>query len=162
MDNSEQTLADNSEQTRAPNDFGNLYDDFWPLVPEGIYTAGYVGYDLAYAFSEPRLFLEVVLLDPGDNFGKHLFRAYRMLKIWPGRKKGPKFKYARHSDFIFEMCRIGGERIKRPDRVTPNLLRDITFKARVETVESDYKQREKPEQLQYSVIREILGVDAGR
>jgi hypothetical protein len=138
-------------------------NDDRPLIPEGEYCAVFVRTETASLRmfrGAPKLFITVRLVDPGPMHGVELYRGYRVqtLKSAPGRNGS--FRPGRRSEVYISLCRLTGEKL-RLDRISvKEILRDRLLRVRVRTIKTDYKGRELPECLWYSVIDEILSRDA--
>jgi len=137
-----------------PNQYVTVVGRQWPLIPEGIYQAGYVKHDFQPAFGVPRVFVHFKILDMGEWFETVLYRTYRLESLKNPGRKNSAFRVGRRSDFVHEMALVTNRRV---DRIRPNDFEGLLLKAKVATVTEDYKQRHMPKPLQYSVIREIIG-----
>ena len=143
-----------SEVASFSNQFVTVVGREWPLVPEGIYQAGYVKHDFECAFGVPRLFVHFKILDMGEYFEKILYRAYRLRSIKSPGRKNSAFTVGRRSDLVRELALVTN---RRADRLQPTDFEGMLLNVKVETVTKDYEQRIIPEPLHYSVIREIMG-----
>ena len=63
----------------------------WPRVPDGIYVARYLGHECVEMDSfgkAPRVFVHLKIIDPGEHFGKVLYRAYSVRRFKSSQRKG--------------------------------------------------------------------------
>ena len=105
----------------------------------------------------PKLILVFRILDHGPHFGRHLYRCYNIKGFTKRNEIIPK---GWHSDYVREYSKLFS---------APRKLRDVgirpyknkVFICKVRTVQKDYKQRPLPEDMQYSVIDELLDVKVG-
>jgi hypothetical protein len=131
----------------------------FPLVPPGEYIARYVRHETAIAFTVPKLYLHFDLIGP-TNAGTSLFLAFRVRRLIGDPQKNGRFAVGHRSELYVQLARLA-ERPMRRDRISLRGLRRCLLRVRVRTVKIDYRQRQLPENLQYSVIAEMLGIEVG-
>lgn len=129
-------------------------------LPDGIYEAAYLGHDTAFLFKTAKVFLRFRIVTTGPFHAVELYRAYRARALVGRPGKGGRFKLARGSDLYYDLGRLLHLRA-RPDRISLQGLLGCIWRIRVRTVTTDYKQRALPEWDRYSVVEEILGLEAG-
>ncbi len=150
---------------------GLIEDDALPRarVPEGVYAAQFIEHDTAMLFQHsrkrkpaPKLFLHFKLVELGPHLGVRLWRAYNVRELigCPGR--GGRFKVSRRSDLVRELAATVYQRRLRLDRISFADLRRVLVRVRVRTVEVNQRQKQIPAPLQYSIVDEIIGLEAGR
>jgi hypothetical protein len=124
-------------------------------VPPGAYEATFVQHETDNkAFGgTPKIYLHFQLMDPGF-MEKTLYKAYNVKELIGKPGRNGKFKLNKGQDLTLLLCKI--DPTVRLDRISLRLLSGCSWNVSVRTVTKDYKQRELPEQLQYSVIDEIL------
>lgn len=132
----------------------------WPLVPAGVYSAVFLHHETATAFNVPRAFLHFKIVTPGEHMGQILYRAFRVKSTSGKQRKGAAFKVSRNSDYVREMVTVLNYS-GRLDRLSPIMLRGLVLRVQVAEVTRDHKQRVIPPALRYSVIRNLLSVEAG-
>lgn len=139
----------------------------WPLVPEGQYVAAFTHHETARMFrtkDKPegtcKCFLHFKLIGPGEYTGARLYRAARVSGLVGKPAKHGRFKLRPRSDLFIEMARLFGD-TKRLDRLSLKWLRPVLLRVTVRTVKRDYKQRELPAALWYSVVSSIDDIEAG-
>lgn len=139
----------------------------WPLVPEGQYVVAFIHHETARMFrtrDKPegtcKCFLHFKLIGPGEYTGLRLYRAVRVSGVVGKVGKHGRFKLRPRSDLFIEMARLFGD-TRRLDRLSLKWLRSVLLRVTVRTVKRDYKQRELPQSLWYSVVASIDGVEAG-
>ena len=138
----------------------------WPLVPEGQYLAAFTHHETARMFRTKdnpegtcKCFLHFKLTE-GEHAGQRLYRASRVSGLVGKPAKHGRFKLRPRSDLFIEMARLFGS-TKRLDRLSLKWLRPVLLRVTVRTVKRDYRQRELPQCLWYSVVSSIDGIEAG-
>lgn len=139
----------------------------WPIVPDGQYVAVFTHHETAQMFrtrDKPegtcKCFLHFKLMGPGEYTGVRLYRAVRVSSLVGKVGKHGRFKLRPRSDLFIEMARLFGD-TRRLDRLSLKWLRTVLLRVTVRTVKRDYKQRELPAVLRYSVVATIDGIEAG-
>ena len=132
-----------------------------PLVEADLYELAYVSHTTSNMFGNaraPKLTLWFRIMDYGEFNGIILPRHYN-IKNHVGRKgKYGDFKVGKKSDFLHEYLNVfPTASIIRLDRIPMTPLENVIIRGRVRTVTTDYKQRKKHQQTQYSVIAELIG-----
>ncbi|MEW6455343.1 MAG: hypothetical protein AB1410_01335 [Acidobacteriota bacterium] len=127
-------------------------DDPQPLIPDGIYQAQVLKWERGRYYNQTKLYLWFEIISPGRAFETKLFMVLNL----NGNKVGYGSKYYRSW-----VIANHGIRPRRNDRLSPKIFLNKVFKVKVETVKRSYTGESVPEYLQYSVIREILDLEAG-
>jgi hypothetical protein len=140
----------------------------WPLIPAGSYNAVMVRYQGCIMPSwknTPKVYVHFKIVDPGEHFGKVLYRAYnvRRLRGKAGTVGQPipncGFVVGRRSDLLKMLVRVLDVRI-RPDRVSLHSLKGCVLQINVRTVligtDDKGKQSFLPEALRYSVVDDVV------
>jgi hypothetical protein len=125
------------------------------LMPEGEYEAVLIRHETAKVFNCPKVFLWFRIVQPGEHFEKEIFRAYRVKLLIGKQGKQGRFKLHPRSELAMALYRLLGAK-RRPDRISLHSLKNCVWRIKVRTVKSDYKQRELPEFLYYSVVEDII------
>lgn len=135
------------------------FDDERPtLIPEGEYKVILFRYWKGYLYGKScKLILVFRIVTQGSYFGRLVYRCYNIKGLTKRKEIIPK---GWHSDFVREYSKLFG---------APRKLREIgvrQYKNKVlicslRTVHKDFKQRLLPDDIKYSVIDELLKVDAG-
>ncbi|MFN0317146.1 MAG: hypothetical protein ACKVQA_19165 [Burkholderiales bacterium] len=135
-----------------------------PLVPDAIYSAVCVGCDVKVVFQTLKAFLKFRIVG-GAHEGVHLFRAYRVkghILVGKGPGSGPRPKLKRSGDLFKMLCRVLNlPRNTKTRHVSYKELKDKLCQIETRTVTKDSKQRPLGESERYSVIKEILNIEAG-
>ena len=160
LDNAKSTTSATVHTLPTKDDDIELDGKIWPLVPDGEYLARYHRHDTQRMFGTLKVFLHFEILDPGPYNGTRLYRAYRAVDVVHGKKGGRRFKLRPRSQLYLDLCRLYGGNHRR-DRISLTALKSLVLRVRVRTVEKDYRQRPLPEALQYSVVGDLVGVEAG-
>jgi hypothetical protein len=131
-----------------------------PLIPEGRYQAAYTHHETGLFVKSPRVFLHFRIVG-GSHDGKRLYRAFRVERLNGRARKNGTFRVRHSSELFRQFVRVTGER-ERPDRIALSRLKSCVLQVSVRTVTTDSRQRELPEALRYSVVDEMLSVEAGK
>ncbi len=145
----------------ARDDDIELDGEIPPLIPEGEYVVRYMKYDTHYMFGGLKLFVHFEIVDSGPHCGTKLYRPYRVVDA--GGKKGKgrrRFKVRPRSQLFLDLVRLFDRKL-RPDRISLACLTPVLLRVRVRTVSRDYKQRPLPESIRYSVISDLIAIEAG-
>ena len=150
------------------NAVGGLSDgslsDAPPLLPAGEYLATYVRHETGYFRSSPKVYVHLRIAE-GEYRGVQVYRAYRVHKVVGKPKRFGRFK-VHHSHALYrQLVTISGV-ATRPDRVSLAGLKGCLLKISVRTVTHDAggqgrKPKPLPEPLRYSVVDELLSIEAG-
>ena len=137
--------------------------DIRPLIPNGTYNLYFQGYETQYYFGKsPKLVMHFQIVDLGPYFETPLTRWYSVERFVgkPARNGGFKAK-GQTSVFLIEYfnCFPFAKRPTRLDRIPMNEWDKHVFKAKVSSVKENSKQTRLPEQIQYSKIECLLGVN---
>lgn len=130
--------------------------DVW--VPDGLYELGFVEWRTARMFNRGKLILEFRIVTPGKYFAVVLRRYYNVEPIKPLGRYG-RFKGSRSSDFVREHSALFGKP-RRHDRISMRDYESVVIRGRVRTV-GKARGRRIPDAVRYSVVSELLRVEAG-
>lgn len=128
-------------------------DDDEP-VPEGEYSLAYTGHALKFMFNTGKLFVRFKIVQ-GEYTGRRLYGAYRV--VLTGKRT---FTCGQASSIYRQFTRLSGKRERR-DRLPLSLLANTVVRAKVRTVKTDSRQRPLPPYQFYSVVDELLTIEAG-
>ena len=132
--------------------------DKQPLIDPGIYEFAYHTRWLGYLYGgAPKLIIIFRVVTEGSAYGKKLYRCFNLKGL---NKKRGDFSVGRRGDFYYEYVRLFGVEPNK-NRISMTPFRNVIIKATVRTVNTDYKQRPLPEPMRYSVIKELISVEAG-
>lgn len=128
-----------------------------PLVPDGKYQAVLVRHETAFVFKTAKVFLWFRIIEPGEHYGKELYRPYRVKRLIGKPGKNGSFRLAPGSDLFSMLVRVldMSKRAVRPDRISLRALRHGVLEIKTRTVTKDYQQREAVEWLRYSVVDDV-------
>jgi hypothetical protein len=132
-----------------------------PLVREGIYTVKFMHWWTGILFGRrPKLAIVFRICDQGDYFGIELRRWYN---VKPKGKLGRngEFKAGWSSDLVREYANLVGMP-RRNDRIALTRYTGLLINAEVKTVRETREQQALPEALQYSVIKRLVSIEAGK
>jgi hypothetical protein len=125
-----------------------------PLVDPGEYDLAYVGHQTSRVFGTPKLVMYFRIVTQGPAFDRLLPRWYRVRSV----SSSKRFRFGWHGELVREFAVLFNERPTHADRFPVGKFKDVMLVGRVATVGSDHKQRDIPEPLRYSVIRELLRI----
>lgn len=140
-------------------DEGGIVVDDYPLIEPGEYAVAYTGHATMLAFNRPKLYMYFRIVD-GPHTGAKLFRAYRVKALSGKPRKNGRFVVRRSYDLFREYATVTGAR-ERPDRIALSNLRNCVLRVSVRTVDHDHRQRPLPEACRYSVVDQMLALEAG-
>lgn len=130
--------------------------DVW--VPEGRYELAFVHWRTGRMFNRDKLVLEFRVVTPGKAFGLHLRRYYNVEIVKPSGMYG-RFRATRSTDFVREHAALFGT-ARRVDRISMRPFESVVILGRVRTV-TKARGRGIPEPVRYSIIGELVRVEAG-
>ena len=139
---------------------GLIEGKVWPLIPSGKYSVTFLHHELGTAFNVPRVYLHFRIVMPEKYAGIVAYRAYRVRKDSNKKRKRGAFKVSRNSEYVREMVNVLKLR-GRLDRISPLILRGKLLQVQIDEVTRDWKQREIPPALRYSIIRRLIRIEAG-
>lgn len=139
-------------------------EEGYPLIPDGTYTAICQSCEVKPTFKSLKTYFRFRVVD-GEHAGKVLFRAYNVQgKIIPGKGPGtgPRPKLARGLDLFKMLCRV----LELPantkaHRVSSRELVGKLCTIKTRTVCHDHRQRPLADASRYSVVDDILSIEAG-
>lgn len=140
-------------------DDGLLVGQDWPLIPDAEYFATCTGWETVNIFRSAKLFLHFQIIS-GPHTGRRIFMPFAVAALIGKPGSGGRFKMARRSKLALALGRLTGERL-RGDRVSLQWLTHCVFKVRTRTIKRDFQQRELAPALRYTVVDEILTIEAG-
>jgi hypothetical protein len=138
----------------VPFERPNRADDAEVPIPAGDYSIAYLGHQLTFMFHTGKVFIRFRIV-AGEHAGRELYRAFNVKM-----KSRHRFSVAQSSALYREFCTLSGRRERR-DRIDLSRLRNTVIRARVRVVTHDQKQRPLPPFLHYSVVGELLSLEAG-
>jgi hypothetical protein len=131
-----------------------------PLIKPGEYQVIYLRHETLQIFKTPKVIVHFRITEFGDAFGKGLFRAYRVKRLNSRPRRGGGYTIGCRSDLCYTLCSLFPDE-PRPTKINLKRLAPLILRARVRTVTSDYRQRKLPLPMQYSVVDDLLGIEAG-
>jgi len=138
-----------------------LNPDYEPLIPAGEYRLKLDSHSTAVMFKTPRLILNFSIVDFGDYHQVIVSRYYCVERLIGKPGRGGKCKHKRRGDFMLEYFSLLPERTRdRLDRVPLEPLYNSIIIGRVRTVTSNCMQKSLPQQLLYSVVGELIGLES--
>jgi hypothetical protein len=131
------------------------------LVPPGTYRLRFLGWSTHILFGRAqKVALHFAVMDFGEHFGTRVLRWYNASVKQPTGQVG-RFKAGWTSDLLREYaCLVGMP--SRSDRIALTRYEPLLLVGQIETVDSTSRQEKLPPELQYSVVRKLLRVEAGQ
>ena len=145
----------------APSEvFAELAGDRPPLIEPGQYDLKYSHHQTHIMFGRsPKLVLWFKVLTMGQYFDTLLPRYYNVVRLTGKPARNGGFKVGFHGYFYREYCRIFSGRLpRRTDRIPMSAFEKVIIIGRVKTVVTGRDQSVTPDELQYSVIEELMAV----
>lgn len=139
----------------SPQDIEFEFDaELPPLVPPGDnYTVAFRRAERRWLWGKRvKLFMRFQVVAPAQFAGLPLFM---FCNVPPGGKWGVGFKFFR------AWCLASGYRPQRKDRLSTSVFRGKYFRARVKTVASASNQTTRALGAKYSIIDDLLHIEAG-
>ena len=142
----------------VPINSGQIWGEGLPLIPEKVYDLGFIDYSTMLMMGKsPKLVMRFNVVEQGEYFGIVLSKYYGLKKLTTKPKKSGGFYAGRLSDFLRDYFTFFPDQfISRVDRIPMTRFKNVIVQGRVKTVTKGYNQRNIPDQLQYSVIGELL------
>jgi len=124
------------------------------LLPEGEYRARYKGHSIYSIWKSLKLRLDFLIAEEGPHFGAVVHRHYTVQKVG---KRGWKPSGTTGCLLIeWFNCHPDSPRNLRRDRLPMTRWFESEYFVRLETVHRNHQKLVLPDQLRYSVVREIL------
>ena len=106
---------------------------------------------------QPKLRMDFRIVSMCKANGAVVSRWHNIARIIGKPGRDGRFSCPPRGDFRLEAARLIGQ-FNRLDRIPMSRWSNEVFIGRVETVRQNYRQREYPQAIRYSVIRELLRV----
>jgi hypothetical protein len=140
---------------------GELVGEQPALIPEGDYQLRMTHWQTAVMWGRSqKVILHFTVCDPGEHFGVKLQRYYNVERIIGHPTKSRRFRVRWNQDLVREYCRLFPA-VNRLDRVDLDRLTRVVVTGRVKTVTTSSKQKTIADAVQYSVVCELVRVEAG-
>lgn len=140
---------------------GELSGDKPALIPPGEYQLRFTHWQTAILWGRShKVILHCIVCDLGPHFGVKLRRFYNVEKIIGRPCKDGRFKVGWNHDLVREYAQLL-PMPHRLDRLNLERLESLLIVGRVETTTTTARQKRLPDALHYSVVRELLRVEAG-
>ncbi len=131
-----------------------------PTIPVGVYQAVFTHYETAMVFRTPKAFLWFRIIEPGPYFGLVIYRPYRLKALKGNPRKNGGVLLGGNAELTRMLVRVLHIKV-RLKRLSPHALAGKVLRIKVRTVTTDYKQRDIPEPLRYSVVDDVVGCETG-
>jgi hypothetical protein len=140
---------------------GELSGDKPALIPAGEYQLRMNHWETAiYLGRAQKVVLHFTVCDMGPFFGIKLMRYYNVERIIGKPGKHGRFKVRWNHDLVRDYSALFPEP-RRLDRIDLDHFASVIVVGRVETVTTTTRQKPLPASAQYSVVRELLRLEAG-
>ena len=151
---------DGPPPTEEPAEGGGIVDGECVLVPEGEYELRYVDYETATYYGSPKVVVHYAIVEPDEFAGLPVDRFYNAKKLTGPPGRFGRYVAPRRGDLFREFKRLIG-RSERLDRLRFAQLKDQRVIGEIQTVTTDHKHEELPEDDRYSRIRRLIKVLPG-
>ncbi|MDA8363703.1 MAG: hypothetical protein M0Z84_07755 [Gammaproteobacteria bacterium] len=138
---------------------GLLTGTDWPLIPDGEYLAICTGWQTAHIFRSAKLYLHFRIVEE-QHQGAKLFAPFRVYALVGKPGVNGRFKASRRSRLVFMLATLTGQRL-RGDRLSVRWLTNCMLRVKTRTVLRNYEQCDLPQFLRYSIVHDIVAVEAG-
>ncbi len=137
----------------------HVADDLPPSVKPGTYDFVFVDFKTAMMFmgKAPKLVMTFRIVTMGEFFETELNRYYNVKRIYGKPQRHGRFNPSTSGSFLREYMTLFTGRVNRVDRIPMSYFESVIIEGRVETVTRS-RGKDIPKELQYSVIKELLGV----
>jgi len=129
-------------------------NDYWPLIPNGVYEAQCIKYDNKFVLGKTKkTFLTFRIVSLSEHQGKEIFQAFNM--PYDGKiKTGSKYYKT--------WCMVNDwRRPSRNAKMSPRIFLNKIYRIKTRTVRPLHNKKEMPQDYWYSVVDEIIEVIAG-
>jgi hypothetical protein len=128
-------------------------------VEPGLYDLAYLYYETRFLHNRsPKLVVWFKIITMGSDFEKKVPRYYNVKRLIGKARKNGDFKVGQKSDFLREFFTVSTAPVTRLDRIPMGKLGEQIIQGNIDSVTTGYDQRPIPKQLQYSVVRQLVGV----
>ena len=159
--NSPLRLVADETEPRNGDDIEVDHGHDWPLLPDGDYMATFIKQEIVpmrIFKGAPRLFAHFEIIDNPRATPTRIYGGWPISSTSQGGKK--RISVGGRSKLYIMLCRVYGYRV-RPDRISFQELRGCVLKIKTRTVKKNFQQQVLPECLRYSVVDDIISIEAG-
>lgn len=145
---------------KVKDDGEGVIEGLRPHIPPGIYQLAFISHHTMIFCRGPKVVLRFRVIEQGPHFGVELERFYNVRQLLGKSGKNGRFKVGSSSDLVLEFCRVAYDRITRLDRLPLSAMKNFIIKGVVHTVVKNRNQKTLPDVLQYSVVKELIGIES--
>jgi hypothetical protein len=132
------------------------FDELRPLVDPGWYDMRLVGWQTyLYLNRQPKVELNLSIVSMGPHFETTISRFFSVKALKGKAGNRGRVHVGRSSDLLRTYARLVDGPIGRLDRLPLSRLLPLLLRGKVETVTTDRLQKELPQSLWYSVVRDL-------
>ncbi len=136
-------------------DTNNIQNGDLPLIPKGKYEAVMKTWFTGTLFKQPKVVL-IYTITEGEYFGIDIAKYYNVKKLKGKARNKGKFIVKPRGDFLKDFYKLLPLHPKvRFDQIPITKLQQQPIEITVGFVLKDYKQQLYPEQMKYSLVREV-------
>ncbi len=146
--------------TEEPDEGGGTVDGECVLVPEGEYELRYVDYETATYYGSPKVVVHYAIIEPEEFAGLPIDRFYNVKKLTGPPGRFGKYLVRPNGSLFREFKKLVGH-AERLDRLRFARLKGQRVIGEIQTVKTDHKHEELPEDDRYSRIRRLIKVLPG-
>ncbi len=140
-----------------PEEGSGTVDGECVLVPDGEYELRYVDFETAMYFGNPKVIVHYAIIRPEEYAGLPVDRFYNAKKLTSPPGRFGKYVAKPCGSLIREFKRLVG-RGERLDRLRFARLKGQRVIGEIQTVKTDHKHEELPEDDRYSRIGRLIKV----
>ena len=152
--------AESPEPDEEPEEGGGTVDGECILVPEGEYELRYVDYETVIYFGGPKVVVHYAIVGPDEYAGLPVNRFYNATKLTGPPGRFGRYVAPRRGDLFREFRKLIGQD-QRLDRLRFARLRNRRVIGEIQTVTTDHKHEELPDDDRYSRIKRLIDVLPG-
>jgi len=140
-----------------PEEGGGTVDGECILVPEREYELRYVDYETAIYYGSPKVVVHYVIIEPEQYAGLPVDRFYNVTRLIGPPGRFGKYVASHRGNLFREFKKLIGH-TERLDRLRFAQLKGQRVIGEIQTVKTDHKHQELPEDDRYSRIKRLLHV----
>lgn len=126
-------------------------------IPDGEYEAVYVSHHVTNGSFGPKVKIIFRIVTLGEYYEKLIHGWYKITSGGSNKRKGGRVSLTRGQKLTTELLKVLQIK-KRPDRLSPSMLKGHILLIKVRTTLIDSRQKKLSELQQYSVVDSMIGI----
>jgi hypothetical protein len=132
----------------------------WTLVPDERYEVKFCHHETSNsAFGANKVYLHYSVIEPGPYFETKLIACYNARQLVGKPRKNGQFTLGKRSKLLSELIQLDPS--ANINNLSLERLKKVTLLVQTRTVTYDFRQRELPRQLHYSVVDQMISIACG-